>query len=246
MNYPDQKRLKTSVFSPAPYTPSAAVKSWKVKSYSVRNGDPFTEIESPEGKIYGFGLPVPGVHSAANAAAVLATTEMLGIGTEKALQALCTFKGVWRRFNFAGTTFGKVKVYDDYAHNVEKMTCSIRTAQEISGGKIIAVFQPHGFGPLKFMREKLSDAMAETLRKDDILILLPVYYAGGSTTFVPTSEEVADEYRTKNKFKCMYCPGRDAAVTEITRQSARGDLVLVMGARDNSLSTWAEEIAESC
>lgn len=187
-------------------------------------------------------LPLPGVHNAANMAALLAAFRMLAVNPDLAVAAAPQFKGVWRRFDRAGQMKSGATVYDDYAHNVEKIVSCIDAARQITTGKVIALFQPHGFGPLKFMREELFSALRKHLPAKDIFILLPVYYAGGTTSFSPTSAEVAASYREQGMANFRSCVDREEAAVLLDEIAGPDDTVLIMGARDNSLSDWAAEL----
>jgi len=201
-------------------------------------------IISSEKQDYSLSLPVPGLHSALNAMAVLAAIDMLGQDLDAALPAISRFSGVWRRFDFVGNLANGCPVYDDYAHNVEKIIACLKTAREINSGKLIALFQPHGFGPLAFMREKLFPELEKNLDDQDRFIMLPVYYAGGSSSFTPSSEEVIRQYQQEGQKNYLAVPDRNAAIKEIAGSALPGDVVIVMGARDNSLSLWAREIGD--
>ena len=115
------------------------------------------------------------------------------------------------------------------------------TAQALTRGRVLAVFQPHGYGPLGFMRDALLQVLGETLRVDDLFLFLPVYYAGGTSSFEPTAEAVADQYRDAG-LPVTYAPSRDEARDCLLPQAAPQDTVLVMGARDPSLPAWTLEL----
>ncbi len=210
----------------------------KVTDYQASAGEVTAKIGG-----YPIKLPAPGIHNAANAAAVICMLELLGIEREKAVEAAACFSGVWRRFDFAGTTLSGIRVYDDYAHNVEKIQSCIRAAQEITDGRVLAIFQPHGFAPMRFMREELLVMLKETLREQDVFAFLPVYYAGGTASFTPTSEEVAAGYAGELSDRIQYFAVRPEAEEWLSRNLRRGDTTVVMGARDNSLSGWAKSIS---
>ncbi|MDD5697646.1 MAG: cyanophycin synthetase, partial [Victivallaceae bacterium] len=187
-------------------------------------------------------LPICGRHNVFNAAAVLAALRVFGYAAGQTRRATEKFCGVWRRFDYLGKTATGAAVYDDYAHNPEKIASCIRTAQEIAAGKMLAVFQPHGFGPFGFMRETLLKELEETLRPQDEFLLLPPFYAGGTSSFKPTAEEVAAAYR-QNGTKKYSCFGTRSELTEYLRENAySGDIILIMGARDNSLSDYARSL----
>jgi len=114
-------------------------------------------------------------------------------------------------------------------------------AQEITSGRVLAVFQPHGYGPLNFMRDDLFPVLEKLLRKKDSFIFMPVYYAGGTSSFTPKSSEVCKEYELKSTVDGRYLTfnSRDAAGEYLLSVSGKNDIILIMGARDGSLSLWA-------
>ena len=187
-------------------------------------------------------LPSPGLHNALNAASILAMIELLKIDTTLAANSIKNLQGAWRRFNFHGTLTTGAKVFDDYAHNVQKIISCIKAAREACSNRIIAIWQPHGFSPLGFMREDLKNTLQKELQENEIFSFLPVYYAGGSTSFSPTSAEVANEYINAGNHKIKYFSTRQESETFIKENSREGDIVLIMGARDNSLSSWCKEL----
>lgn len=190
-------------------------------------------------------LPQPGDHMALNALAVLMMLEMLGFCREKSLAALTAFHGVWRRFDAHGVTPRGAAVYDDYAHNPEKIASAIRGAQYVAQGRIFAVFQPHGFGPLGFMREALFPTLQKVLRKGDQLLMLEPFYAGGTTSFKPTSREVISGYQEMaGGENFMHMPDRECLTAYLQKSAGPGDVILIMGARDNSLSDYAESLTK--
>ncbi len=192
-------------------------------------------------------LPGPGFYTAANALAVYTALLALGFSPGDAIGSVESFHGVWRRFNAAGKNGKGALVFDDYAHNVEKIISCIEAGRELSSNRVIALFQPHGFKPFGFMREELFSALEKNLRPGDRFVLMPVFYAGGSSSFSPTAEEVAAEYQMKTRHAGRYLTfsGRKAAQDYLHEHSASGDVILVMGARDNSLSNWARTIART-
>lgn len=186
-------------------------------------------------------LPLPGHHSALNAAAVLSMTDLLELKNDSTIENIETFKGVWRRSDFAGLNSKGAKIYDDYAHNVEKIISSIKTAHE-DCRRVIAIFQPHGFGPLEFMRDSLFEELEKKLSDEDIFCMLPVYYAGGSSSFSPTSEEVVQSYLSSGIKEYLYFDCRKKLKSMVDELSTEDDIILIMGARDNSLSDFATEL----
>lgn len=189
-------------------------------------------------------LPQPGFHTALNALAVLALLEMLGVTSseEDLLDSLERFDGVWRRNDFAGVTTRGAVVYDDYAHNPEKILSCLKAMREIAPGNLYAVFQPHGYKPFGFMQNQLFEYLEQFLGKKDRFILLPPFYAGGTSSFTPTAEEVAAGWKSRSTRpdRFMVFPDRDSLADFLVLKPESGDAIVIMGARDNSLSDYAK------
>ena len=191
-------------------------------------------------------LPICGRHNALNALAILTLLDMLGFKEKSSLQALERFDGIFRRTDFAGKTQQGALIFDDYAHNPEKIISCLDTMREIGGGRIFAVFQPHGFGPLGFMRDPLFLALEKALLPDDRFILLEPYYAGGTTSFKPTSAEVMSDWQNRAARKENYLTfdNRENLSPWLIEQAKQGDIIVIMGARDNSLSDYAVRLTQ--
>ena len=91
-------------------------------------------------------LNVPGAHNVANALAALGAVRALGVPLAEATAALETFSGIRRRMEVVGTANG-VTVIDDFAHNPDKIAATLKTLHAFDG-RLLILFQPHGFGPL--------------------------------------------------------------------------------------------------
>ena len=74
-----------------------------------------------------------------------------------------------------------VEVIDDFAHNAEKIAAAIRTAK-LRAKRVLAIYQPHGYGPTRFLRRDFVTTFARELGADDRLWMLEVFYAGGTAT----------------------------------------------------------------
>ena len=237
-------QLQLRVFS-AVSAPDAA---YSVSDYSIEinpagNALPYAEFNGT----HRVTLPAPGRHSAANALAVFAMLELLGFSAESSLKAVERFDGIRRRNDRVGVTPSGVPVYDDYAHNPEKISSCLKTLAGITPGNIYTVFQPHGFGPLGFFRDELFKTLEETLRKGDLFFMLPPFYAGGTSSFKPTSEEVIAQWKENAKAPECYnfSSDREALRAQILKKAAPGDLIVIMGARDNSLSLYASSFCKA-
>lgn len=190
-------------------------------------------------------LPQCGFHMAKNALAIIAMLELTGFSREQSEQAVLRFDGIKRRTDLAGNNPAGFAIYDDYAHNPEKIASCIETMQSLANKKVIVIFQPHGYGPFGFMRNELLAVLEKSLNKDDIFCLLEPYYAGGTSSKKPSANEVWLDWQNKaahpEKYKVF--PDRKKLAEFIKTQAGAGDIVVVMGARDNSLSNYAKELS---
>jgi UDP-N-acetylmuramate--alanine ligase len=105
-----------------------------------------------------FGLAVPGEHNRLNAAAALAALDLTGVGPAEAEAALARFEGVDRRLELVGER-GGVRVYDDYGHNPTEIAATLRTARDLSGGRLLAVYQPHVYERTRRLGHELGAAL---------------------------------------------------------------------------------------
>jgi len=194
-------------------------------------------------------LPLPGRHNVENAIAAIATARAAGVATAEAAAALASFSGVARRFESVGVARG-VEVVDDFAHNPAKITAALATAAlRLEGaapgsgpaGRVLAVYQPHGYGPTRFLRADYVDAFSRALRPADHLWLLEIFYAGGTAVRDLSAADIAAEIAGRGA-PATFAPSRDALVAAIAAEARAGDLVLVMGARDPSLPDLARRI----
>jgi len=184
-------------------------------------------------------LNVPGAHNVANALAALGATRALGVPTAEAVKALETFAGIRRRMEVVGTA-GDITVIDDFAHNPDKIAATLKTLHAFDG-RLLILFQPHGFGPLKLMKSEFVDGFAGLMREDDVLLMPePVYY-GGTTDRSVGSEDIASGVRAAGRQAEVLATRADCGdrIVEIAKP---GDRIIVMGARDDTLSTFAAEL----
>jgi len=189
-----------------------------------------------------FELPLPGYHNLSNAVAALCLCEAEGCRFEAMAAPMREFKGIMRRFSVSRTPEG-ITVIDDYAHNPEKIKAAILTARDF-GARVFAVFQPHGYGPTRFLKDELVDTFARLIRDIDEAYLLPIYYAGGTVKKDISSADLADLIG-KRGARCFAPSSRSELIAVLKQRVKPGDAVILMGARDPSLSLLSREIKNS-
>jgi UDP-N-acetylmuramate--alanine ligase len=188
-----------------------------------------------------FVLKVPGAHNVANALAAIATCRLLSVAFEDMVDPLANFAGIGRRFQTVGKAHD-VEVIDDFAHNAEKIAAAIRTAK-LRARRVLAIYQPHGYGPTRFLRRDFVTTFARELGPHDRLFMLEVYFAGGTATRDFSSADIVAEIAALGK-NAEFAPSRDWLADQVAQEARPGDLVLVMGARDPSLSEFARAVLQ--
>src|SRR5712671_4155693 len=184
-------------------------------------------------------LKVPGLHNVANALAALSVAKACGVGLAEAAAHLGEFSGIRRRLEVVGTA-NEITVIDDFAHNPDKISATLETLHAFPG-RLLLMFQPHGYGPIRLMRDALVDCFASALRDEDVLVMPePVYFGGTVDRSVGSRDIICDIERHGRK--AFAFPDRGACGDALVRLARRGDRIVVMGARDDSLSQFAHEL----
>lgn len=179
----------------------------------------------------------PGAHNRQNAGLALAMAVALGADEGKAREALLDFPGVERRMQFVGMC-GKAEVFDDYAHNPEKLHAMLTTLQERCAEGVAVLWRPHGYGPLRKMMEDLAEMFSGTLRPCDRLVLLPVYDAGGTADRSVNSGALAERISGS-----VFVETPDEAVSLLRAQASAFGAIVTAGARDPELPVMARRLA---
>lgn len=197
-------------------------------------------IDRHDGSTYALRLPLPGRHNLANALAAIAGAAASGVPVGAAVAALAEFRGLARRFDIVGTSASGVTVIDDFGHNPEKCAATLRTLRA-HPGRVLAFFQPHGYGPLRQMGAELAETFARELTEDDrVLICDPVYF-GGTVDRSVGSDRIAALVREAGG-QAEHIPTREAVGERLAALARPGDRIVIMGARDDTLSAFAADL----
>ena len=189
-----------------------------------------------------FTLPVPGRHNVENALAAIAACRAAGVELAAMPEPLARFRGVGRRFQALGRA-GGVEVVDDFAHNPAKIEAAIATAHG-RARRVLAVYQPHGYGPTRFLRADFVRTFSTALAPTDRLWMLEVFYAGGTASRDFSAADIVAEIAARGTL-AEFAPSREALVERVAAEARAGDLVLVMGARHPSLTALGRSILEA-
>ncbi len=185
-----------------------------------------------EGERHDVRLAVPGRHNASNALAAIAATRALGVRTEDAVNALARFEGLKRRLETVGEAAGVI-VIDDFAHNPDKIDATLATLRA-QPGRLLLMFQPHGYGPLAKMGEQLADSFARGMAPGDRLYLPDPVYQGGTVEKTRGSDWLAEAV-TERGAEAEHIPDRAKIGEALIAVAKPGDRIVIMGARDDTL-----------
>ena len=183
-----------------------------------------------------FTVSLPGKYNLYNALSCIALLSEMGVELKDIAEVLPAFSGLDRRFNVYLNN-RRYLVIDDYAHNPHKISCLMESIKRIRQ-KVCYIFQPHGFGPTRMMKQEYIEVFTENLRKEDHLILLPIYYAGGTSLRDISSEDLLNEINTAGK-----------SVEVLHKRSLLFNRLkewnnyVIFGARDETLADFARQIS---
>jgi len=203
------------------------------QSIRIENAQFFYDIKSPVESVSNVTLGLPGLHNVENSIAAVAIAQQLGIKGDVIKEALRSFSGVKRRFDYRVKT-GQVVYIDDYAHHPEELKATIGSVKKLyPGKKVTGIFQPHLFSRTR----DFADAFAESLDMLDECILLEIYPAREKPIEGVTSQWLLDKMKLKNK-KLM---SKKEVLVEIEKN--KKEVLITMGAGDiDSLIEPIEEV----
>ena len=177
-------------------------------------------------------LPMAGWHYVSNALAAITVARELGVSEDDIREGLRTFEGVKRRFTTTGTVNG-VRVVDDYGHHPVEIAAVLRAARQVSKGKVIAVVQPHRYTRLRDLFADFSSCFNDA----DTVIVADVYSAGEQPIDGVSKDALVEGLRRYGHRRAIPLEGPDALAGLIAQESAKGDLVVCLGAGD--ITSWA-------
>jgi len=186
-----------------------------------------------------FSINTVGKHNMENALAATCIANIIGVSLPICSQALNQYEGFYRRHQVLGEKKG-VWIIDDYAHNPAKCAASIDACQNISP-KVIAWFQPHGYGPTRFLRTDFVKEIAQVLRPTDEIWMSEIFYAGGTAVKDISSNDLINDIRNLGK-NAFFVEDRNDFLAEVRSHLTDNCVLLLMGARDPSLENYSKQI----
>ena len=185
-------------------------------------------LNYPDTDLSGVVMKVHGVHNRKNAQVAATIATALRIPAETAKKSLENFEGTWRRFEYKGETESGALVYDDYAHNPQKVRAALQGAREaFPESRIVAVFQPHLYSRTKTLlgefRKSFSDA--------DELIFAPIF-AAREENDPSISSKILAEAALEEGMNAISLPDFPSIENHLRKILKKGDVLITIGAGD--------------
>lgn len=147
--------------------------AYHATAVEIKGGDYFVDVKSDERLIENIKIGLPGIHNVENSIGAFAIADKMGVDNDKIKNALASYKGVKRRFEYHIKTPSQVYV-DDYAHHPKELEVCIQSIKDLYPNKrVTGIFQPH----LYTRTRDFVDEFAASLSLLDELILLDIYPA---------------------------------------------------------------------
>ncbi|MEJ8841923.1 Mur ligase domain-containing protein [Lacibacter sp. H375] len=188
-----------------------------------------------------FTLNSVGKHNMENALAAATVANLIGVPLETAAEALKSYEGIYRRHQIIGQK-NNVWLIDDYAHNPAKCAASIEACQPLAK-KVIAWFQPHGYGPTKFLRNDFVEEISRALRPQDEIWMSEIFYAGGTAVKDISANDLINDLKA-NGSHAFFVENRNDLVAALRPHFTEDCVLLLMGARDPGLEQFAKTVWE--
>ena len=219
--------------------PQAEVRAHKVEM--DRDGAQFDVVITPRGAepitISDLRLPMAGWHNVSNALAAIAVARELGVEPAAIREGLAGFGGVRRRFTTAGEHAG-VRIVDDYGHHPVEIAAVLRAARQVTGGKVVAVVQPHRYSRLADLMSEFSACFNDA----DTVIVADVYAAGEAPLEGVNKDALVEGVKRFGHRRVLPLESPEALAELIALETQSGDLVVCLGAGD--ITQWAYALPE--
>ena len=186
-----------------------------------------------------FLLNAIGKHNMENALATVCVASQLGVSLQICSQAIAQYKGIYRRNQVLGKKHN-IWVIDDYAHNPAKVAAAILGVQPLAK-KVIAWFQPHGYGPTRFLRKDFVEEISRTLRPQDEIWMSEIFYAGGTAVKDISANDLIEDIKASGK-QAFFVADRNNLLTQLQPHFTNDCVLILMGARDPSLDAFAKQV----
>ena len=189
-----------------------------------------------------FSINTIGKHNMENALAAITVANQIGVNLETCAAALKNYEGIYRRTQVLGNKHG-IWVIDDYAHNPVKCAAAIKACQPVAD-KVVAWFQPHGYGPTRFLKVDFVNEISAALRAQDEIWMSEIYYAGGTAIKDISANDLISDIKALGK-QAFFVEDRSRFLETVRPHLSENSVLLLMGARDPGLEAFSKSVFEA-
>ena len=221
--------------------PQAEIRATNIRSSA--DGEVFDlEISTRDNprKIKDIRLPMHGLHNVRNSLVALAIANELKVDDKTMVEGLAGFEGVKRRFTKTGVGLG-ITVIDDYGHHPVEISATLkaaRQAQDHSGGRVIAVVQPHRYTRVRDLFKEFCTCFNDA----DVVVVADIYSAGEEPIDGISAETLAQGLRDAGHRNVVKLESPEALAQTVAGVGASGDMAVCLGA--GSITKWAYALPE--
>ncbi len=193
-------------------------------------------LQGEGARIGGCTLPMPGAHNVSNALAAVAVARHLGVSHDDIRKSLAGFGGVNRRFTRVGEVNG-ITIIDDYGHHPVEIAAVLKAARQATGGRVIAIHQPHRYSRLHSLFEDFCTAFNDA----DVVGIADVYAAGEAPIEGASRDDLVAGLVSHGHRHAVAVADEDALLDLVRSEARAGDMIVCLGA--GTISAWAHALA---
>ncbi len=191
-----------------------------------------------------FKLNLVGVFNVSNAIAAIAVCAQAGIDPMEAAKALEGFVGVKRRLEKVGTSKRGITLIDDFAHNPDKIYSSLKAIKGL-GSRVIAMYQPHHAFSVQNTGKEVAKSVAKALGDDDIFIMPEIYMLDKNVDPNTSSLDIVNQAKEMGLKNGVFVHSHQEVYDYIIKNAKDNDIIIIMGARDNSLPDFSKKLLQN-
>ncbi|WP_158971721.1 UDP-N-acetylmuramate--L-alanine ligase [Paraglaciecola sp. L3A3] len=173
---------------------------------------------------------IPGHHNVLNSLAAIAVASDEGVADSAIVEALGSFSGIGRRFEFLGdykTDNGQIILVDDYGHHPTEVAATIAVARNNwPDRRLVMAYQPHRYTRTRDLYEDFVKVLSEV----DVLLLLEVYSAGEDVIDGADSRSLCRSIRQRGQLEPIYVSDIHELPKLLAKTLNDQDIVLTQGA----------------
>ena len=217
----------------------ADVRAINRKSLQMREQfDVVANIKGKKIEIKDVELSIFGDHNVSNALATIALALYLKIDVKIIKKALANFSGVKRRFTHVGN-FKGMQIIEDYGHHPVEISNVLRSAKNIAGNKVVAVFQPHRYSRVHNLFEEFCQCFSDA----DVVFIADIYAASEQPIKGVDKNSLVKGIRKYHKKEVFALECWDEIKEYAILNAKEGDYLIFLGA--GNVNQWAYDLYDA-